>query len=114
MDRDQLDFVIVGGIGVAVLICLVAAILRDLGLFRSIPFYFSLPSESFMVFVWVLGLASVLFLPIGFYLEKSKVGHQSARRGLHAVSNRPGRRPVRIGIWQVDQDEQTRTGSNDT
>ena len=57
MDRDKLDFVIVGGIGVALLIYLVAAILRDLGLFRSVPFYFGLPSESSMVFLSVLSVA---------------------------------------------------------
>jgi hypothetical protein len=113
MDRDKLDFVIVGGIGVALLIYLVAAILRDLGLFRSIPFYFNLPSESFMVFLWVLGLASVLFLPIAFYLEKPKVRRRSARRIWHRVSIASGGRPVKIGIWQVDQDEENRNGSND-
>ena len=114
MDRDKLDFVIVGGIGVAVLICLVAAILRDLGLFRSIPFYFSLPSESFMVFLLVLGLASVLFLPIAFYLEKQMVRHQLVTRIWDTVSIPPDGRPVKTGIWQVDQDEEDRAGSNDT
>jgi uncharacterized membrane protein len=97
MDEDKLAHVIVGGIGVAVLICLVVAILRDLGVFRSIPFYFSIPSDSFMVFLWVLGLASLLFLPIAFYLEKQMVRHQSARR-----------------VWKVDQDKEDRIGSDDT
>jgi hypothetical protein len=114
MDRDKSDFVIVGGFGLALLIYLVVAILRDLGVFRSIPFYFSLPSESFMVFLWVLGLASLLFLPIGFYLEKQMVRHQSARRVWHTVSIPSGGRPVKIGIWQVDQDEKNRNGSEDT
>lgn len=113
MDRDKLDFVIVGGIGVAVLIYLVAAILRDLGLFRSIPFYFRLPPESPLVFLWVLGLGSVLFLPIGFYLEKQMVRCRSARWTWHTVSVPPERKSVKIGIWQVDQDEENRTGSND-
>jgi len=114
MDRDKLDFVIVGGIGVAVLMCLVAAILRDLGLFRSIPFYFSLPSESFMVFLWVLGLASVLFIPIGFYLQKQVAIHQSARRIWRTASIPSQDRSVKIRSWYVGQDEKNRTSSEDT
>jgi uncharacterized membrane protein len=113
MDRDKLDFVIVGGIGVAVLIYLVAAILHDLGLFRSIPFYFSLPSEGFIVFLWVLGVASVLLLPIAFYLEKPKAKRQSARRTWRTVSIPSRIGHLKIGIWQVAQDEENHTGSND-
>jgi hypothetical protein len=113
MERDKLDFVIVGGIAVALLIYLVAAILHDLGLLRSIPFRLSLPSESLVLFLWLLGLASVLFLPIAFYLEKPKVRRRSARRTWRTISIPPGGGPVKIRSWQVDQDKENRTGSND-
>jgi hypothetical protein len=78
MDRDKLDFVIVGGIGVAVLICLAAAILRDLG-FR-VPFYVSIPPDTLTVFLVVLACGLLVFLPIGFYLEKHMTVRQSARQ----------------------------------
>jgi hypothetical protein len=112
-NRDHLDFIIVGGIGVGVLIYLVAAIPRDLGLFSSIPFYFRLPPETLLVFLWVLGLASVLLLPIGFYLERKMVGCRSARRTWHTFSVRPGRRSVKVGTWQVRQAKENRNDSND-
>jgi hypothetical protein len=110
-DGDQLDFV-VGGIGVALLIYLVAAILRNLGIFSSIPFYFRLAPESLLVFLWVLGLASVLLLPIGFYFERKMVGC-SASRTWHTFSVRPGGRYVKVGAWQVRQDKENRNDSND-
>jgi hypothetical protein len=94
MDRDALDFVIVGGIGAGVLICLVAAILRDLGLFRSIPFYVDIWPDTPTMFLVVLGCGLLLFLPIGFYLQKHMTGRQSARRAS------PSRFPSSMQVWR--------------
>jgi uncharacterized membrane protein len=115
MDRDRLDFVIVGGIGVVVLIYLVAAILHDLGLFRSIPFYLSLQSDSFMVILWILALGSVLFLPIAFYVERRIMHYPRAKRNWHKISIPFQNRAVRIGIRRpVDYDEEDRPRSEHT
>jgi hypothetical protein len=93
MDRDKLDFVIVGGIGVAVLVCLVAAILRDLGL--RIPFYVDIRPDSPTVFLVILGCGLLLFLPVGFYLENHMMGRQSARRPF------PSRSPSSRQVWRA-------------
>jgi hypothetical protein len=106
MDRDTLDFVIVGGIGVAVLICLVAAILRDLG-FR-VPFYVNIPPDTPTVFV-VITCGLLFFLPIGFYLEKHMTARQSARPAS------PSRFPSSKQVWRTvdskDHDEENRVPS---
>jgi hypothetical protein len=107
MDRDKLDFVIVGGIGAAVLVCLLAAILRDLG-FR-IPFYADVPPDSLTVFLVILACGLLLFLPIGFYLERHTTGRQSARRAY------PSRSPASRQVWRAvdskDHDEENRIRS---
>jgi len=107
MDRDRLDFVIVGGIGVAVLICLVGAILRDLG-FR-LPFYVDIRPDDPTVFLVVLGCGLLLFLPIGFYLEKHMADRQSARRA--SPSRFPSSRHVWRKVDSRDHDEANRVRS---
>jgi hypothetical protein len=107
MDRDKLDFVIVGGIGVAVLVCLLAAILHDLG-FRF-PFYVDVPPDSPTVFLLVLACGLLLFLPIGFYLEKHMTRRQSAKPA--SPSSSPSSTQVWRAVDSKDRDEANRARS---
>jgi hypothetical protein len=107
MDRDKLDFVIVGGIGVAVLVCLVAAILRDLGL--RISFYVDVRPDSPTVFLVVLGCGLLLFLPVGFYLERHMTRRQSAKPA--SPSRSPSSRQVWRAVDSKDRDEANRVRS---
>lgn len=105
MDRDQLDFVIVGSIGVALVLYLAAAILNDLGLF---PFYINVPrSESPMFYMLGLACCLLLFLPVGFFLEKHMKHYRPARANWYTIPIRSNDDSIRNGILRVaDYDEE--------
>jgi hypothetical protein len=113
MDRDQLDFVIVGGIGVVLLLYLAGAILNDLGLF---PFYVnSSRSDSPSLYVLTLACCLLVFLPLGFFLERRMMRHQSTKRDWHAIPIPSRERPVRAVIWRsVEHDEENHARSEHT
>jgi len=110
MDRDKLDFVLVGSVGVALALYLAAAILNDLGLF---PFYIDTPrSDSPTLYMLTLACGLLLLLPLGFFLERQIMRCQSARRNWRTISIPSQDRSVRIGISQViDNDEENRVRS---
>ena len=113
MDRDQLDFIIVGTIGVALVLYLAAAILNDLGLF---PFYIeNLRSDSPTLYMLTLACCLLIFLPLGFFLERRMMRYQSTRRNWHTIPIPSQEKPVRAEIWRpVDQDEENHTRSEHT
>ena len=109
MDRDTLDFVLVGSIGVALVLCLAAAILNDLGL---ISFYLNAPkSNSAAQYMLALACCLLLFLPFGLFLEKQMIRHHPAKRNWHTMHIPSQNRSVRVGIWQIDHDEEKRARS---
>jgi hypothetical protein len=110
MDRDKLDFVIVGGIGVALAVYLAAAILNDLGLF---PFYIDAPrSDSFMLYMLTLACCLLLFLPVGFFLEKHMMRYRPAKRNWHTIRIPSNDHSVSAGISRVaDHDEENHARS---
>jgi hypothetical protein len=113
MDRDQLDFAIVGSIGVALVFYLVAAILNDLGLF---PFYIDTPrSESPTLYMLSLACCLLVFFPVGFFLERRMMRYHSTKRNWHEIPIPSRERPVRAGIWRsVEHDEENHARSEGT
>jgi hypothetical protein len=114
MDRDTLDFVVVGGIGVALLLYLAGAILNDLGLF---PSYANAPrSDSPVLYMWyMLAFCLLLFLPVGFFLEKHMMQHQPAKRNRHTIPIPSNDTSVKGRIWRpVDHDEENHSRSEHT
>jgi hypothetical protein len=114
MDRDTLNFVVVGGIGVALVLYLAGAILNDLGLF---PFYANAPrSDSPMLYVlYMLAFCLLLFLPAGFFLEKHMMHHQPAKRNRRTIPIPSNDSSIKGWIWRsVDRDEENHTRSEHT
>jgi O-antigen/teichoic acid export membrane protein len=93
MDRDKLDFVLVGSVGVALVLYLAAAILNDLGLF---PFYIeNLRSDSPTLYMLALACCLLVFLPLGFFLERRMMRYQSTKRNWHEIPIPSREKPVR-------------------
>ena len=113
MDRDKLDFVLVGSVGVALALYLAAAILNDLGLF---PFYIeNLRSDSPTLYVLTLACCLLVFLPLGFFLERRMMRYQSTKRDWHAIPIPSRERPVRAEIGRsAEHDEENHAHSEHT
>ena len=113
MDRDTLDFVVVGGIGVVLLLYLAGAILNDLGLF---PFYIdNLRSDSPTLYVLTLACCLLVFLPLGFFLERRMMRHQSTGRNWRTIPILSQEKPVRAEFSRpVDHDEDNHARSEHT
>ena len=113
MDRDQLDFAIVGSIGLALVFYLAVAILNDLGLF---PFYVDTSRpDSPSLYVLTLACCLLVFLPLGFFLERRMMRYQSTKRNWHEIPIPSRERPVRAGIWRsVEHDEENHARSERT
>jgi hypothetical protein len=113
MERDTLDFVVVGGIGVALLLYLAGAILNDLGLF---PFYTNAPkSDSPILYMLTLACCLLLFLPVGFFLEKHMMHHQPPKPNRHTIPIPSNDSSIKGGIWRsVDHDEENHARSEHT
>jgi hypothetical protein len=113
MDRDQLDFVIVGSIGVALVFYLAVAILNDLGLF---PFYVNTSrSDSPSLYVLTLACCLLVFLPLGFFLERRMMRYQSTKRNWHEIPIPSRGKPVRAEFSRpVDHDEENHARSEHT
>jgi len=105
VDRDKLDFVLVGSVGVALALYLAVAILNDLGLF---PFYIeNLSSDSPTQYALALACCLLIFLPLGFFLERRMMRYQSTRRNWRTIPIPSQEKPVRVGIWRsVERDEE--------
>jgi len=98
MDRDQLDFAIVGSIGLALVFYLAVAILNDLGLF---PFYVDTSrSDSPSLYVLTLACCLLVFLPLVFFLERRMMHHQSIKRNSREIPVPYRERPARAEIWR--------------
>jgi hypothetical protein len=110
VDRDTLDFVAVGGIGVVLLLYLAGAILNDLGLF---PFYIdNLRSDSPTLYMLTLACCLLLFLPLGFFLERRMMRHQSTKRNWHEIPIPSREKPVRAEFSRpVDYDDENHARS---
>jgi len=110
MDRDQLDFAIVGSIGLALVFYLAVAILNDLGLFL---FYVDTSrSDSPSLYLLTLACCLLVFLPLGFFLERRMIRHQSIKRNWREIPVPSRERPVRARIWGlVEHDEENHARS---